>query len=64
MTEILASPTEDRGSSGFPVAPNMGQIIGDRFLGLGWDVKLEIQSSGCVCVCVCVCVCALLGFLF
>ncbi|KAM7232350.1 hypothetical protein CapIbe_017111 [Capra ibex] len=46
MAEIPASPPEDRGSSGFPVAPNTGQIIGDRFLGLGWEVKLEVQSSG------------------
>lgn len=46
MAEILASPPEDRGSSRFPVAPNTGQIIGDRFLGFGWEVKLEVQSSG------------------
>ena len=36
MAEIPASAPEDRGSSGFPAAPNTGQIIRDRFLGLGW----------------------------
>lgn len=53
MAKTLPSPIEDRGTSGFPLAPNMGQIIGDRFGGVDWQVRLEIQSSGLLGVCVC-----------
>lgn len=52
------SPPEDRGSPGFPAAPNVGPIIGDRFLGWGGRQNSKYScwawppASVFVCTCV------------